>query len=297
MKNKIEICIIILNWNGFENTKACLNSLLKVKGVNYKVIVIDNGSLNNEYEKLHKLFGKKVDVVKSEQNLGFTGGVNLGLKIANEKYKPNYFLLLNNDTEVDKNFLLELYNSAQADKNIGIISPIIYDIDDRSKVLYSGGKLNWLLARPTHEHINIKQKREAGFVTGCCILISKKLFKTNGYLDNRFFAYFEDTAYCLLAQRNGFKCVVEPKAIIYHNESSSLGKKSPTFTYLFSRNRILFINNYTTPIYRMYFFLFNFLKLIAVQVYFLFTNQPLRRKAFLKGYIDGNKGNGGKPKL
>jgi GT2 family glycosyltransferase len=297
MGNRIDICIIILNWNGYKNTKRCLESLLKVKNMSYKVQVIDNGSNNNEYNNLKKDFGNKIDLIKSEVNLGFTGGVNLGIKTSIEKYNPDYFLLLNNDTVVKDNFLSELYNTAKTDSKIGIVSPIIYDIHNKNKILYSGGRINWLLARPIHETSNITEKREASFVTGCCFLINKDLFKKNGYLDNRFFAYFEDTAYCLLAIKNGFKCVVEPRAIIYHNESSSLGKKSSTFTYLFSRNRILFINNYTSSLYKFYFFIYNFIKLIAVQIYFTFSNQPQRRNAYMKGFIDGNKGIGGKPQL
>jgi len=297
MKKVINVCIIILNWNGLKNTKICLDSVLRINFDSYKIILVDNGSRGNDYEVFKKSYGEKIDIYRLNKNLGFTGGVNFGLKIAQKKYHPDYYLLLNNDTTVDKNFLHALIQTAYTDKNIGIISPIIYSQLEKNKILYSGGKIMWPFARPIHKKEKIIQTKIATFVTGCCFLISKELLEKNGLFDERFFAYFEDTAYCLLTTKAGYKCVVEPKAIVYHQESSSLGKKSKTYTYLFSRNRILFINNYTPRFYRIYFFFFNFLKLILVESYFFISHQNQRASAYLQGYLDGNRGIGGEPKL
>jgi GT2 family glycosyltransferase len=297
MKKNINTCIIILNWNGLSDTKKCLNSLLKIQEKDYKILVIDNGSKGNDVAVLEKMYGNNIDLCPLQENTGFTGGVNFGLTYAQKKYHPEYYLLLNNDVIVTRNFLTELIKTASSNKKIGLVSPVIYNSANKKKLLYSGGKMQWLFARPTHQKKLLKETTQAGFVTGCSLLITKELFEKNGLLDNRFFAYFEDTAYCLSAIRAGYICVVEPRSIIYHKESATLGKTSKMFTYFFSRNRILFVNNYTSFFYRIYFSLFNFFKLIAVQIYFIVTRQTHRMYPFLKGYIDGNLKKGGKPTL
>src|SRR5260221_6391947 len=116
MKKNI-VSIIILNWNGLENTKKCLDSLLKISDINYKIILVDNGSKNDEARKLKKKYGKKIDIYPLPTNRGFTGGVNYGIEIA-MKENPEYYLLLNNDTTVEKDFLKNLINTVSADKKI-----------------------------------------------------------------------------------------------------------------------------------------------------------------------------------
>lgn len=297
MRKNPTVSIIIINWNGLENTKNCLNSVLKITDVPFNILLIDNGSAHDEYKKLKKQYNNKIDLYGLEKNTGFTGGVNFGLKIAQERYKPDYYLLLNNDTIVEKNFLSALVKTASRDQKIGIVGPVIYDFAQKNKILYSGGKINWLFARPIHKKEKINKTEPATFITGCCFLIKKDLLNEIGLLDEKFFAYFEDTAYCTLAIQAGFTCVIEPKAVIYHKESSSLGKESKVYTYLFSRNRILFVNNYAHLFYKFYFFLFNLLKLLAVQTYFVITKRPQRMYPYMKGYIDGNLGMTGEPKI
>lgn len=296
MKKKI-VTIIILNWNGLKNTLLCLDSLLMINYPYVNIIVVDNGSKNNDADVLLKKYKNKIVVHKLKNNLGFTGGVNEGLKLAKKKYTSEYYLLLNNDVTVKKNFLNHLVHTAESNKLYGIVGPLIYDETDKQKILFSGGSFKWLEGKTYHRHTLIEKSQECPFVTGCCFLIKKSVIEKIGVLDERFFAYFEDAAYCLSATTAGFKCAVNPKAKIYHNESSSMGKKNKTYTYLFSRNRILFINNYTSIPYRIYFYFFNFIKLIAVETYFLLTKQTIRASAFFKGYIDGNLGKEGTPKL
>src|ERR1700722_12474133 len=141
---KFSTSIIILNWNGID-----LHSLFKITDVAYKVIVIDNGSKNNEASQLKKTFGGKIEVHALENNLGFTGGMNYGIEKA-QKYNPDYFLLLNNDTEVDKNFLKNLIHTASSDHAIGVASPMICDYTQRNKVIFSGGYVNWLFGKTFH---------------------------------------------------------------------------------------------------------------------------------------------------
>jgi len=293
---KISTAIVILNWNGLEDTKSCLRSLLKITGVTYKVIIIDNGSQNNEAFKLERIFDEEIEVHALEENIGFTGGFNYGIKVA-QKYHPEYFLLLNNDTEVDKNFLKSLMITASTDARIGIVSPIIYDYENRSKIIFSGGYINWWLGKTFHNTDHIPYKKESKFITGCCLLIKRELIKKVGSLDDRFFADFEDAAYSISASLAGYKCICDPNSIIYHKQGASTEKTGVFKTYLISRNRILFVNNYAPKIVRYYFIIFNLVKLLLVIIIFLTTGQWKRAYAYTKGYIDGTYGRGGRPTI
>lgn len=298
MNNKPLVCIIILNWNGINNTLFCIKNVLNISNVRFKIILLDNGSKDNEGQELLKRYksNKNIDVLLLKKNLGFTGGVNYGINYA-KKFSPDYFLLLNNDTEVTENFLSELIKVAENDKRIALVSPIIFDFNKRDKILYSGGGINWWLARPYHTSNKIDTIREVSFATGCSLLIKNDLIKKLGTLDNRFFAYFEDAALCILAKKNGFKCICNPSSVIYHKESSSSGKKSKLYAYLFSRNRVLFAYHYNSIFLIPYYIAFFTLKLVAVTLYFVITQQSERALAFFRGYIDGIRGKGGVPSI
>lgn len=293
---KTKVVIIILNWNGVKNTVHCVKSLLKMKFSDYKIIVVDNGSANDEAGVLKKTFGKAIEVKPLSQNIGFTGGMNYGMRYA-KKYHPEYYLLLNNDTEVTKNFIPQLIKSVTTHQKIGIISPTIYDFNDRQKITFSGGYINWLLGKTYHKTDKVDHIRMCNFITGGCLLIKSEVLKKVGLLDERFFAYFEDAAYSLTVKKAGFACACDPDSIIYHKEGASTEKTGPFKTYLISRNRILFVKYYAPIAVRFYFMFFNTLKLIFAMVYFTITRQFVRAKAFFKGYVDGTFGTGGIPHL
>jgi len=290
------VSIIILNWNGLKDTERCVKSLLNIKGINRRILVVDNGSRKNEADLLKKKFGTKIKVYRLDRNLGFTGGVNFGIA-RSRAIKPDFYLLLNNDVEVKSDFLEYLIKAAQSDKEIGAISPLIYDFKQREKILFSGGKINWILAKPYHQTDIPKQMRYSLYVTGCCLLIKKDVIDKLSCLDNRFFAYFEDTAFCLSIKKLGYKCVCEPRAIIYHKLSGSSDRRGGVYTNLISRNRILFVKNYLPKIFFVYYAIFFSIKWILAEIYFYLTGQQGRADAYSKGYFDGMRNIGGQPRI
>lgn len=290
------VSIIILNWNGYEDTVHCLESLLTISYPNYNVVVVDNGSMSNEAEKLQKKFGKYIYAQRLETNQGFTGGCNWGINFA-KKFSPEYFLLLNNDTEVTRNFLDELVKVTEENKRIGLASPIIYDFTQRTKIVFSGGNINWLLAKFVHKTDLPDSTRIEKFITGCSMLIKKSVIEQIGLLDESFFAYFEDVAYCLKSGKNGYSCACAPQSKIYHKVSATSSKNNLLRTYLMSRNRILFVNSYTNSLFKAYFFLFNVLKLLFTLFYFTVSPQSKRAITYWKGFLDGNFAKGGIPRL
>lgn len=293
---KITVAIIMLNWNGIEYTKKSLDSVLQITGVSYKIFLIDNGSQNDEGNELKRIYKDKIILHRLPTNTGFTGGCNYGIRHA-QSYNPEFFLLLNNDTIVEKDFLEKLVTTARSDKKIGIVSPAIYNIETKKDIIFSGGDIRWWFGKTFHKTDKLKSYEPFSFITGCCFLIKKEVIKKIGYLDSQFFAYFEDAAYCVTARKAGYICVCEPKAIIYHEETAASDKKGIFHTYIMSRNRILFVNSYAPIRIRFFFFLFNIVKSIGALFFFLFTRQYKRVYAYAKGYLDGNLGRGGTPRL
>ena len=280
------VSIIILNWNGLQDTINCLDSVLQITYANYKIIVIDNGSTINEAHILQKRYKNKITVFRTEKNLGYSGGVNFGIK-KSFKYKPDFFLLLNNDVIVTKEFLNNLVETSKSNHAIGVVSPIIYDLEQKSKVLFSGGDINWILARPYNKTDIPKSVRFENFITGCSMLIKNDVIHKVGLFDNQYFAYFEDAAFSYSAQKAGYLLKCDTQAIIYHKESATAGRESTFYTYLFSRNRIIFTYTFIPKIFGIYYVFYFTLRLIAALLYFLFTNQINRARAYFRGYIDG----------
>lgn len=218
------VCIIILNWNGKEILKKCLDSLLKLTDYpNYKVIVVDNGSSDNSVEFVKNNY-KNVDILALDKNYGFSGGNNKGIKYAKEKYNPDYFLLLNNDTEIiQRDWLKKLVKSAKKFNADIVGCKLLYP---NRTIQHAGINVTFL-----SEHIGryesenkYSEIRFVGAVTFACVLIKKKVFEKIGLLDEIFFSGHEDIDFCFRARKNGFKILYNGKVKLIHYESVSYKK-------------------------------------------------------------------------
>jgi len=255
------ISIIIVHFNTPKETRDCLESLVKINmpRIRLKIIVVDNGS--KKVFNLPKNFTKnKVDLIRSESNLGFTGGNNLGISHAVKEYNSDYFMLLNSDTLVEPNFLIELLNTLKNNPEAGLVAPKIYFAPNyefhkksylktqRGRVLwYAGGSIDWLNLTAFHRGVDeldrgqFDTQSESDFATGCCLLFKRDVIEKAGILDKKYFLYFEDVDFSLKAKKKGFKILFEPKSIIWHlNAGSSGGSGSSLHQYYQTRNRLLF---------------------------------------------------------
>lgn len=251
-----KISIIILNWNGWQDTLECLESLAKITYPNYKIIVVDNGSIDESLKKLKvkseklKAEGKDLKIIENKENLGFAGGNNVGIKQA-IKNGADYVLLLNNDTIVDPFFLDKLVKAGEKDRNIGIVGSKIFFYSDPNRVWFAGGKINWLKTKGSHLGLNEKEntdKQDSGqaakilpmdYITGCAMLIKKETIEKIGGLSEDYFLYYEDADYCLRAQKAGWQCVLAPKSRIWHKISRSAKEFSPSYLYYHARNGLM----------------------------------------------------------
>ncbi|MEN8252823.1 MAG: glycosyltransferase family 2 protein [Patescibacteria group bacterium] len=255
------VVIVIVHYNSQKDSLDCLESLRDIKTPDFKssIVLIDNGSLKNFIlPKAYK--NNNVELIRSESNLGFTGGNNLGITYAREKFDPDYFLLLNNDTRVDTDFLNQLYKRAKREKSSCLICPKIYfekgyeyhamsySPRERGKVFwYAGGSIDWPNLTAHHRGVDeidrghFDNQKLSDFCTGCCLLIPRRAIETVGLLDKSYFLYLEDVDYSLRAKEAGFKLCFEPKSIIWHkNAGSSGGAGSGISVYYQSRNRLFF---------------------------------------------------------
>lgn len=253
------VAIILLNYNGEEDTIQCLKSLQKIQYDNYCLIVVDNHSEEPSIAALKRAQEKiYFELIESKENRGFSAGNNIGIVRALEK-KAEYMLLLNNDTIVCPDFLNKLIQAFGEYPHCGISTGTIYYEYDRNKVWYAGGRFNpktfkaEMLGYGMKAYDLASDMEEVTFATGCCMCIRAQMLKEIGMLNEKFFLYEEDSEYCFRAQEKGWKIYYVPQAVIYHKVSASTGKgrkASPTTQYYMVRNRYIFIKENAKKCYR-----------------------------------------------
>ncbi len=243
-----KVFIIILNWNGWVDTQECLASLNRVDYDNFEVALIDNGS-KEPMPSVADEFNFKITQVFNEKNLGFAGGNNRAIELAMEK-GADFVLLLNGDTSVEPGFLTELVNEAKEDERNGIVGPLIYFYDNKNIIWSAGGKITNHFTRG--ELVGYKEADEGhyevaeqvDYISGTCLLIKAEVIKKIGPLAEDYFLYYEDTDWCVRAQRAGWRCLVVPKAKIYHKVSQSTKEFSYPYIYYHSRNGLIFAERF-----------------------------------------------------
>lgn len=214
-----KLFVIILNYNGKDTIKSCLDSVFCSDYSDLNVVFVDNNSKDGSLEFSKKLF-PKFHFIKNESNFGFSTGNNVGIRFALEKM-ADYVFLLNNDAILEKDTLSKLIELAENSK-AGIFSPIIFN--GNGNIWFSGGKIIWTKMRAIHT-IKKPDKKNAyatQYVTGCAMLIKKEVFKKIGLLSEDYFLYYEDADFCLQAKKEGFDSMVASEAKIVHYEKSEL---------------------------------------------------------------------------
>ncbi|MDD3007074.1 MAG: glycosyltransferase family 2 protein [Candidatus Pacebacteria bacterium] len=238
-----KVYIIVLNWNGKEDTLDCLQSLRSTDYGNYKVTLVDNGSEDDSVVAVKEQF-PEVEVVETGKNLGFAGGNNVGIEYA-IKAGADYVFLINNDTTVHPDYLKELVLVAESDAKIGAVGSKIYYHGEPERIWFAGGTINWL--KNKGEHIGLDEIdtgqfdeiREVGYLTGCALLVKREVVEKVGVLEDDYFLYYEDADYSLRIQNAGYKTVYAPKSKIYHKVSRSTKPGSASYVYYHVRNGLV----------------------------------------------------------
>lgn len=255
----MKLGIILVNYNTPGDTIECLESIKKAKlpkGLEIRTTLVDNASIDDSID-LFKTKYPEVRLIENQINQGFAGGNNVGIKDALLN-NPTHILLLNNDTLVDKNFFVDLKNSAINESSVGILSPLIYfakgfEFKSRYKpkelgrvIWYGGGIMDWNNILGSHAHVDevdnggLTKVVDTDFATGACMLIKVEVIKQIGLLNEKYFLYLEDLEFCQRAKLNGWRVVFDPTPKIWHKVSQSSGIGSSLNDYFITRNRLQF---------------------------------------------------------
>ena len=264
MKHSARLAVILVNWNGSDDTLNCLESIHASTYQDYFVVVVDNGSRADQVSKL-KQSKSDFELIEAGENLGYTGGNNKGIEYALD-CKADYVFLLNNDTYISPNTLQNIMQAADMDKEIGILSPKIFFHPARHLIWSAGAALNqrflmgYSLGYKVEDKGQFDQASDVDYVTGCAMLIQSKVVREVGMLSDDYFAVCEDLDYCLRTRKAGYRIRYESSASVWHIESaSSGGSDAPQYVYYQTRNYLLFHQRWAK----------GFCQLIMSQSYFM----------------------------
>jgi len=242
------VLVVILNWNGWEETLAAVDFVLRLDYLNLRVLVIDNGSTDGSIAHLRTVHDDRVELLKLPENRGYTGGCNEGFKRALAA-GTDYVWLLNNDAVVeDKGTLSSLVALAESDPKIGLVSPRIAELGEEGRLAYCGGvfSVDPFIWEATHDPDEARRwAREypnAGLAWGTAMLVKASVIREIGMLDERFFAYREDDDYSCRSSLAGYRNLVDESSIIRHPNKSAEPNPfamKPYWWYYMTRNECL----------------------------------------------------------
>ncbi len=299
-----KIYAVLVNWNGVSDTLACVKSLQRAvrRGFTLDIVVVDNGSTDNSPETLRKNYSgdNKVHLILSRKNNGFTGGNNKGISYA-LKREADFVLVINNDTEVHQDLVINLFEAFKDNSSVGITSPKIYfspgfEYHKKYKtshigkiIWYAGGILDWNNVYGQNRGVDevdqgqFNQVEEIDFATGACMMIDSRLLKKIGYFNEKYFAYLEDVEFSWRTKLAGWKIIYVPSACLWHKVSQSSGIGSNLNDYFITRNRLLFGMKYAKLRTR--------LALIREAIRFVVNGRKWQKTAVID-FMTGNLGKG-----
>ena len=241
------VVVVVLNWNNLPDTLECLASVSRSDYENLDIWVVDNGS----HEDPALLIGDcypQVRVLRNEQNLGYGGGNNVGLREA-VAAGAAYVLLLNNDAIVASDTVSRLVEAATGDAQIGMLTPIVFHHCAPTEVYWDGGFIDWDSGEAWHDSQRFAAAgnvRQSEWLDGCSLLVRTAALRDVGLLDDRYFLYFEDAEWSIRSGRLGWKNVVVLDARVWHKVSKSTGgKATPAVQFYYARNRFFFVRTHS----------------------------------------------------
>lgn len=242
------VVIVILNWNGLSYTLSCLQSVYQLEYPCYEIVVVDNAS-SEPVESVRELFPDTV-VIRNDDNLGYAGGNNVGIKYAIER-GAKYVWILNNDTVVESDCLLYLVEHLENASEIGAVTNLILYMEDKNERCWFGGgiieggiSVHWGMGQL---YCELEEPPRTDYVSGCSFLARVNLMEKLEGFDEDFFCYSEDLDISLRIIKLGYKLGYQFRAVVHHKVSASVGHMSKTKIYYKYRNKIYFLKKHKYP--------------------------------------------------
>ncbi len=244
------VAAVVLNYRRPKDTAACVGALLESVPPPGSVIVVDNHSGDGSAAWLRTAL-PHAEIVESGKNLGYAGGMNVGLRRALLS-DAAYVLVINSDTLVDPGTMASLVSALEGDPSAGAATGTFYYSPEITRIWYAGGELEWWRANAvTRRSLPAGDGRDGGeaqrvsFVTGCAILFRAAALRAAGLFDERFFMYQEDAELCARFIRDGHGLLYVPRAVLYHK--MTVDEETPLKVYFTMRNRLLLLESAPTP--------------------------------------------------
>jgi GT2 family glycosyltransferase len=243
--------VIIVNWNGRHHLDTCLGALRSQSFTDFETILVDNGSTDGSSDHVRARH-PWVQLIPLAENRGFCGGSNEGIRRA----RGSYVALLNNDTEVEPDWLRELVSAIERPQ-VGFCASQILFFDERNVIDSAGDEfaINGVAHKRGHLE-QASQYTEAEEVFGACAaaaLYRRSMLEDVGLLDEDFFLIFEDADLSFRARNAGYRCVYVPTARVFHKANASIGAYSHTYVYYGQRNlELAYLKNMPLPLLLRY---------------------------------------------
>lgn len=290
MKHKPDISFITVNFNGYRFTVDLIKSIIKfLPQERYEIIVVDNGSNSNESEII-KTEIPSIITLRSNKNLGFSGGNNLGISVSSGRY----LMLINNDTLLVDDSILKLVDFMDLHPKVGAVSPKIYFYKPGHTIQFAGyTDLTEITLRNSMIGFNEIDKgqysisSQTSFTHGAAMMVRREVVENVGLMPEIFFLYYEELDWCQKMKNYGYEIWYVHDSLVVHKESQSVGSGSPLKTYYLTRNRILYIFRNRKGITKIVALMYQYLIALPKSFFIsIIKRRPDLVLASLKGALD-----------
>ena len=268
--SKAELSIIIVNYNTKTLLRDCLRSIIEnTQGLEYEIVVIDNGSTDGSQDMMKELY-PKITFHENKKNVGFSKANNLGFRMC----CGDYILFLNSDTIIIGNAITTMLAYLKHHPDTGIVGPKIYNAAKKPsrsymrfldiKVLFLGSKyLSWCMDvenyRIHYDTYDYTATRNVPWMSGACLMMSRKIFLEAGCFDEDYFLYLEDMDLCLQVKKKGYANIFLPSAEIIHLFGGSTKPQEMKINEIYKKSAAHYFRKN-----------FSFIQYLVSRLYFIF---------------------------
>ncbi|WP_180128975.1 glycosyltransferase family 2 protein [Rhodoferax sp. BLA1] len=235
-----QVTAVVLNWNRWSDTLACVASLQHQDYANLKVLIVDNDSTDDSVKQIRAAV-PGIELLQSGDNLGFGGGCNVGIRRAIAE-GADYVWLINSDSTADAHALSALVDVAEQNPALGSVGSVLYEVDVPTQIqLWGGGRVRLCCGQSRHQ----TAPSPLDFISGASILLRRDALVAVGMFDqSAYFMYWEDTDLGFRLRKAGWQLGVAEDSRVWHKQSASLGKGNPLLDEYFTRSGVRFLRRY-----------------------------------------------------